>query len=62
MNTMYNLVLYDVFKMMITRVVNGADWFRPEPGPNPKTNLKIKSCPKKNESKVRSEKFSNVAK
>ena len=27
-----------------------ADYFRPEPGPNPKTNLKPKSCPKKNKS------------
>ena len=27
-----------------------ADYFRPKPGPNPKTNLKPKSCPKKNKS------------
>ena len=41
-----------------SRVVNGPTGS----GPNPKTNLKPKSCPKKNESYVRSEKFSNVAK
>ena len=29
--------------------------------PNPKTNLKLKSCPKKNESQVMSKKFSNIA-
>ena len=37
---------------------------RPEPeniSPNTKINLKPKSCPKKSESKVRSEKFSNIA-
>ena len=34
------------------------DYFRPEPeniSPNPKTNFKLKSCPKKSESYVRSE-------
>ena len=39
------------------RVVNGPT----SSGPNPKINLKPKSCPKKCESKVRSEKFSNIA-
>ena len=38
-----------------------ADKFRSEPGPNPKINFKPKSYPKKSESKVRSEKFSNIA-
>ena len=36
--------------------------YKPEPGPKSKTNLKPKSYPKKNESWVRFEKFSNVAK
>ena len=35
--------------------------YKPESGSNPKINLKPKSCPKKSESKVRSEKFSNIA-
>ena len=42
-----------------------ADKFRPAPEtitPNPKINLKPKSCPKKNEIWVRSKNFSNVAK
>ena len=42
-----------------------ADKFRPEPetiSPNPKINLKPKSCPKKPESWVMSKKFSNIAK
>ena len=44
-----------------------ADLFKPEPeknikSPNPKINLKPKSCLKKNKSQVRSEKFGNVAK
>ena len=56
---------------MQTRVVNGPTSsgpnpirtrkYKPEPGPNPKTNLKPKSYPKTPESHVRSEKFSNVA-
>ena len=56
---------------MQNRVVNGPTSsgpnpartrkYKPEPGPNPKINLKPKSCPKKSESKVRSEKFSNIA-
>ena len=29
-----------------------ADYFTPEPGPNPKTNLKPKSCPKKTKVKL----------
>ena len=40
------------------RVVNGPT----SSGPNPKINLKPKSCPKKPESWVRSKKFSNITK
>ena len=54
------------------RVVNGptssgpnparSRKYKPEPGPSRKINLKPKSCPKKSESKVRSKKFTNIAK
>ena len=54
------------------RVVNGPTSSGPnparsrkyklEPGPSRKINLKPKSCPKKSESKVRSKKFTNIAK
>ena len=50
-------------KLLTGRLVQAPT--RPEPesiSPNPKTNLKPKSCPKKPESYVRFEKFSNVAK
>ena len=48
------------FAVLLLRVVNGrlvqarTRKYKPEPGPNPKTNLKPKSCLKKPESEVRS--------
>ena len=67
-----NSVLMDFILIPQVRVVNGRTDsgpnpartrnYKPEPGPNPKINLKPKSCPKKSKSLVRSKKFSNIAK
>ena len=56
-----------MFQVSWLRVVNGPTVsgskpartrnYKPKPGPNPKINLKPKSCPKKPESLVRSLKF-----
>ena len=64
-NNFYFLIVWQ------SRVVNGTTSlgpnpartrkYKPEHGPNPKTILKPKLCPKKTVSYVRSKKFSNVA-
>ena len=66
-----NVSLSSRYCTIRSRVVNGPTSsgpnpartrkYKPEAGQNPKTNLKPKSCSKKNESYVRSEKFSYVA-